>query len=94
MLCLPQPTHVMPRDEYDKTTSVLKKAYKAEIMGEHDVFSNYGWIHSDFCPDGFDFDGKSSSPRLLTFNTTHLLEAQHGKPFEFSKDQLYNAQMR
>jgi len=41
-------------DEYDETSSALKEAYKAKIMDERDVFNNYGWILSDFCPDGFD----------------------------------------
>jgi len=41
-------------DEYDETSSALKEAYKAEIMDERDVFNDYGWILSDFCPDGFD----------------------------------------
>jgi hypothetical protein len=41
-------------DVYDAKASTLKEAYRTEIMKDPDVFNNYGWILSDFCPDGFD----------------------------------------
>ena len=33
---------------------VLKEAYKKKIMKHSETFYDYGWILSDFCPDGFD----------------------------------------
>ena len=40
-------------DSYDKKATELKEAYKDKIMKDPD-FNDYGWILSDFCPDGFD----------------------------------------
>lgn len=41
-------------DKYDTKVSSLKEAYKAEIMSDNEEFNDYGWILTDFCPDGFD----------------------------------------
>lgn len=41
-------------DEYDAKASELKEAYKNKIMEDEDEFNEFGWILSDFCPDGFD----------------------------------------
>lgn len=39
---------------YDTEARALKDAYKTKIMEDSAVFNDYGWILSDFCPDGFD----------------------------------------
>jgi hypothetical protein len=39
---------------FDEKSSKMKKDYETAIMEDLDVFNNYGWILSDFCPDGFD----------------------------------------
>ena len=41
-------------EAYDQKASDLKEAYKNKIMENTDEFNNYGWILSDYCPDGFD----------------------------------------
>jgi hypothetical protein len=41
-------------NSYDARARALKDAYKTKIMEDDDVFNDYGWILSDFCPDGFD----------------------------------------
>mmetsp|Transcript_16883 Transcript_16883/g.34834 ORF Transcript_16883/g.34834 Transcript_16883/m.34834 type:complete len:131 (+) Transcript_16883:1312-1704(+) len=40
-------------DEYDGKSSDLKEAYKNKIMEDKKDFNKFGWILSDFCPDGF-----------------------------------------
>mmetsp|Transcript_19197 Transcript_19197/g.41715 ORF Transcript_19197/g.41715 Transcript_19197/m.41715 type:complete len:542 (+) Transcript_19197:188-1813(+) len=40
-------------DKYDAMSTELKKEYEAEIQ-KHPDFSDYGWILSEFCTDGFD----------------------------------------
>ena len=40
--------------EYNEKTQKLKEDYKLKIMENEEEFLNYGWILSDFCPDGFD----------------------------------------
>jgi len=40
-------------ETYETMANELKEAYKDEIMNDPD-FNDYGWILSDFCPDGFD----------------------------------------
>jgi len=44
--------HVLER--YERTVNHYKEAYKNQIMENSEEFNNYGWILSDFCPDGFD----------------------------------------
>ena len=44
--------HVL--NKYDKKSDKLKEAYKKKIMKHSETFYDYGWILSDFCPDGFD----------------------------------------
>ena len=41
-------------DTYDEKATEYKESYKNEIMKNTHEFNNYGWILSDFCPDGFD----------------------------------------
>ena len=41
-------------ETYEQKADALKEAYKNKIMEDTDEFNNYGWILSDFCPDGFD----------------------------------------
>eukprot|EP00984_Skeletonema_dohrnii_P017344 scaffold7873_cov111-Skeletonema_dohrnii-CCMP3373.AAC.3 len=41
-------------DKYEKIATDHKESYKNEIMRNTREFNNYGWILSDFCPDGFD----------------------------------------
>lgn len=41
-------------DKYDGMTSELKEAYKSKIMQDTKEFQDYGWILSDYAPDGFD----------------------------------------
>jgi len=41
-------------ETYEQKSDALKEAYKNQIMENMDEFNNYGWILSDFCPDGFD----------------------------------------
>jgi hypothetical protein len=41
-------------DKYSKKSDGLNEAYKNEILKDMDEFNDYGWILSDFCPDGFD----------------------------------------
>ena len=41
-------------EKYDGMSSELKEAYKTEIMEDPKKFNNFGWLLSDFCPDGFD----------------------------------------
>ena len=39
---------------YEAKANEYKESYKNEIMENTTEFNNYGWILSDFCPDGFD----------------------------------------
>ena len=41
-------------DAYQAKSSEYKETYKKKIMENTSEFNNYGWILSDFCPDGFD----------------------------------------
>jgi hypothetical protein len=41
-------------DKYEKMATDYNESYKNEIMKNTREFNNYGWILSDFCPDGFD----------------------------------------
>jgi len=41
-------------ETYEQKANDLKEAYKNQIMENTGEFNNYGWILSDFCPDGFD----------------------------------------
>mmetsp|Transcript_13208 Transcript_13208/g.19769 ORF Transcript_13208/g.19769 Transcript_13208/m.19769 type:complete len:551 (-) Transcript_13208:139-1791(-) len=41
-------------DTYEEKATDYKESYKNEIMKNTHEFNNYGWILSDFCPDGFD----------------------------------------
>lgn len=41
-------------ETYEQKANALKEAYKDKIMENKDEFNNYGWILSDYCPDGFD----------------------------------------
>ncbi len=41
-------------EKYDQKASDYKEAYCNKIMEDTEEFNNYGWILSDFCPDGFD----------------------------------------
>eukprot|EP00957_Ditylum_brightwellii_P024577 1856007-Ditylum_brightwellii.AAC.1 len=41
-------------EPYETMANELKEAYKNKIMEDTDKFNDYGWILSDFCPDGFD----------------------------------------
>ena len=41
-------------DTYDEKATDFKESYKNEIMKNTYELNNYGWILSDFCPDGFD----------------------------------------
>ncbi len=41
-------------ETYEQKANELKEAYKNKIMENTDEFNNYGWILSDYCPDGFD----------------------------------------
>jgi len=41
-------------DTYEEKATDYKESYKNEIMKNTYEFNNYGWILSDFCPDGFD----------------------------------------
>ena len=41
-------------DAYQAKSSEYKETYKEKIMENTSEFNNYGWILSDFCPDGFD----------------------------------------
>jgi hypothetical protein len=41
-------------EKYDSMSTELKEAYKTKIMEDPEMFNNFGWILSDFCPDGFD----------------------------------------
>ena len=41
-------------ETYEQKSNALKEAYKNKIMENTDEFNNYGWILSDYCPDGFD----------------------------------------
>eukprot|EP00536_Pseudo-nitzschia_multiseries_P005839 jgi/Psemu1/324074/estExt_fgenesh1_pg.C_1170005 len=40
-------------DKYDKKTTAIKEEYEKKIQLDPD-FSEYGWILSEFCTDGFD----------------------------------------
>ncbi|KAL7525627.1 hypothetical protein ACHAXR_001085 [Thalassiosira sp. AJA248-18] len=41
-------------EKYEGRANDYKEAYKNQIMENTEEFNNYGWILSDFCPDGFD----------------------------------------
>ena len=51
-------------DDADKTATALKEDYKKKLIANPD-FENFGWILSDYCPDGF--DGKQ-----FTIITTYI----------------------
>ncbi len=40
--------------KFDNEAFDLKVAHKEKIMEDSEEFNNFGWILSDFCPDGFD----------------------------------------
>jgi hypothetical protein len=40
-------------DDADKTATALKEDYKKKLIANPD-FDDFGWILSDYCPDGFD----------------------------------------
>ena len=40
--------------EFDAKAAKLKKDYYEQLMKDEDLFSEHGWILSDFCPDGID----------------------------------------
>lgn len=41
-------------EKYDTKTGDLKNAYKESLISQGELFREYGWILSDWCPDGFD----------------------------------------
>ena len=47
-------------DEYDQKANTLKEAHKRQLLeGDRDEFNNFGFILSDYGPDGF--DGKQAT---------------------------------
>jgi hypothetical protein len=41
-------------EEFSAKSDALKESHKDELLGDMDTFNKFGWILSDFCPDGFD----------------------------------------
>lgn len=41
-------------EKYDAKTKEMKEQYKAHITTDKEWFREFGWIASDWCPDGFD----------------------------------------
>ena len=40
--------------EFDAKSAKLKKDYYEQLMRDEEIFTEQGWILSDFCPDGID----------------------------------------